>query len=303
MGLNPSRFLNSESKKDFLSKYTLGQSLGSGTFGQIWEATERFTFRTVAVKYVRRKEMKSMMAIDKKLLPTEAVFLNSLDHDNIIALVDLYEFKNKFALVLERPLASLDLGAFIEKYGPQNDEVGSYIAQQLLTVCSYLNEHLVFHRDIKSENVLINFYTYHLKLIDFGEAVYVDREHFYGRHGTPAFSPPEWQLGAPYSPEPTTVWSCGVVLYETLTGSLPFTTQEGVIRASLSFPDLISRSPRHLIRGMLQRESQDRLTLDQALSHPFITGDFPEENERIPDDLTYSRCSAYTIYENTFCDF
>ena len=302
MGLSSTRLLNSQDKKDFLSKYTLGQPLGSGTFGQIVEATEKFTFRTVAVKYVKRKEVESLMTVEEKKLPSEAVLLNTLDHTNIISLVDLYEFKSKFVLVLERPLASMDLGAFVQKYGPQNDEVGSYIADQLLTACSYLNHHLIFHRDIKCENILINFYTYHLKIIDFGTAVYDTQDEYYGKHGTPAFAPPEWLLGAPYTPEPTTIWSCGVVLFETLAGTLPFTSEDDVIRAKLFFPDLVSRSARHLIRGMMQRDPEDRMTFEEALHHPYIplTEDCPEENERVLDDSTYSRCSAYTIYENTF---
>ena len=301
MGISPTRFLKSYSKKDFLSKYTLGKSLGSGTFGQIVEATDNFTFRSVAVKYVRRKDVESTLVVEGKKLPSEAVLLNTLEHSNIISLVDLFEFKSKFALVLERPLSSMDVGAFVEKYGPQNDAVGSYIAQQLLTVCDYLNELLIFHRDIKSENILINFYTYHIKIIDFGTAVYADKDQFVGRHGTPAFSPPEWQIGAAYRPEPTTIWSCGVVLFETLTGALPFISEEHVVKANLSFPDLVSRSARHIMRGMMQRKPEDRLTFEQALNHTYITGDLPEENERVMDVSSYSRCNSYTIYENTSC--
>ena len=89
--------------------------------------------------------------------------------------------------------------------------------------------------------------------------------------------------------------------YESLTGTVPFTSEDDVIRANLFFPDLVSRSARHIMRGMMQRDAEDRLTFKEALGHPYITDDSPEENDRILDESTYSRCSAYTIYENTFC--
>ena len=305
MGLKPTRFLCSPSseKREFKSKYELGKTLGSGSYGQIVEATQTSTFRTVAVKYIKRKNVENMLKIQKQNIPAEAVFLNSLDHRNIISLIDLYEFQNKFALVMERPLASLDLHDFISKYGPQNDAVASFIEQQLLSVCLYLDNNLIFHRDIKSENVLVNAYNYHIKLIDFGSATYANQETYYGNFGTPAFSPPEWISESGYRPEPTTIWSCGVVLFELLTASLPFYDEDHVMRATLFFPDLVSHSARDLIRKMLKRDENERICFEEALQHPFITvtGDCGE-NERVLDDSIYSRCSAYTIYENQNCD-
>ena len=306
MGLKPTRLLcnfTSSEKREFQSKYELGKTLGSGSYGQIVEATQTTTFRTVAVKYIKRKNVENMIKIQKQNLPAEAVFLSSLDHRNIISLIDLYEFPSKFALVMERPLASLDVHDFIDKYGPQNDAVASFIEQQLLSVCQYLDNNLIFHRDIKSENILVNVYDYNIKLIDFGSATYANQETYHGNFGTPAFSPPEWISDCGYKPEPTTIWSCGVVLFEMLTATLPFYDEEHVLRATLTFPDMVSHSARDLIRKMLKREDSDRICFEEALEHPFITfsGDCGE-NERVLDDSIYSKCSAYTIYENLICD-
>lgn len=306
MGLKPTRLLcsfTSSDKREFKSKYTLGKSLGSGSYGTIVEATQISTFRTVAVKYVKRKNVENMLKIQKQNLPAEAVFLSSLDHRNIISLIDLYEFPNKFALVMERPLASMDIHDFVTKCGPQNDTVSSFITQQLLSVCQYLDNNLIFHRDIKSENVLVNVYDYNIKLIDFGSATYANRDVFYGNYGTPAFSPPEWISNSGYRPEPTTVWSCGVVLFELLTASLPFYDEEHVKRATLFFPDSVSYSARDLLRKMLKKDEQDRSTFEEALEHPFITvtGEYSED-QRVLDGSIYSKCSAYTIFENINCD-
>ena len=106
MGIKASRILDtftSDDRKEFKSKYSLGKTLGSGSYGKIVEATQVSTFRTVAVKMIKRKNVESIMKVQKRKIPAEAVFLNALDHHNIISLVDIYEFKNKFALVLETP--------------------------------------------------------------------------------------------------------------------------------------------------------------------------------------------------------
>ena len=301
MGSNNSSFLKSADKQHFLSRYNIGQPLGSGSFGTIVEATDRFTFTTVAVKYIKKKNVEQVVMVDGKNLPAEAVLLNSLHHPNIIEFVDLYQFKTKWALVMERPLASMDVHEFISQYGPQNDQVGAYMGRQLLDTCQYLHQHDIFHRDVKSENILVNYYTYHLKLIDFGTATRVEEGVIYnGKDGTPAFSPPEWITQSGYKPQPTTVWSCGVVLYEILTGSLPFSSYSNIRRGSTSFPDFVSRSARDLMRGMFRVDDTDRFTLQDALDHPFLCNEeMPEENDRPLDTSTYSRCSAYLVFENT----
>ena len=300
MGNNSSSFLRSSDKQHFLSRYTLGQTLGSGSFGTILEATDRYTFTTVAVKYIKKKNIEKEVMVDGKNLPSEAVMLDSLSHPNIVSLVDLYQFKSKWALVLERPLASMDIHAFVSKYGPQNDQVGAYIGRQLLETCQYLNNHDIFHRDIKSENILINYYNYHIKVIDFGTATCIDREVFYGKDGTPAFSPPEWISQSGYRAEPTTVWSCAVVLYEVLTGALPFSSYLNISRGQVVFPDMVARAARDLLRGMFLVDDQARFTLEIALEHEFLMDEeLPLENDRELDTSTYSRCSAYLVFENT----
>lgn len=309
MGITPAKLLSSMSsflapsdKKEFRSKYTLGKTIGCGSYGQIKEATQTSTFRTVAVKFVKRKNVETLLKVHKQCIPAEAVFLSSLHHPNIISLIDLYEFRSKFALVLERPLASLDLHEFISKFGPQNDSVASYMAGQLLATCRHLDTHLIFHRDVKSENILVNYYDYSLKLIDFGSATYDNQETYYGNYGTPAFSPPEWVADRGYRPEPTTMWSCGVVLWEVLTGTLPFHDEEQVLRAALPFPDHLNYSARDLLRKILRAAPEDRAGFEEALEHPYVTlTSGCLGNQRVLDDSNYSKCSAFTIFENHNC--
>ena len=291
-------------KRDFKSKYTLGSTLGKGTFGKIFEATQRRSFKTVAVKFIKKKNVESLSEIDGQMIPSECVFLNHLDHPNIISLIDLYEFKSKFAVVLERPLASMDLSKFVSQFGPQSDNIASYVASQLLAVCSYMQESSIFHRDLKSENILIDAFTYQINIIDFGSSAWIqkDDDTFLGDYGTPAFSPPEWINGQAYYPESCTIWNIGVILYELIIGCLPFTSEKDVKKCHLNFPDHVSNVAKDFIKKLLQHDLCLRPTYTEARNHIFLDMDLPEFGERLLDSSTYSKCSAYTHYTNHAAD-
>ena len=296
-----SALTTSTEKRDFNSKYVVGHTLGSGSFGNILEALQIHTFQTVALKYIKKKEVESWLTIHGTEVPSEAVYLNFLEHDNIIEIVDLYEFKKNFVLVLERPLASLDLGQYISKYGPQKDNIASYIGYQLLSTTLYLQNSLIFHRDIKSENILVNYYNYSIKLIDFGSATQITEEDvYYGSYGTPAFAPPEWVAGDGYRSEPTTIWSIGVVLFEMLTGHLPFCNEDHLMRAKLFFPEFVSVDARWVLSRMMKKDESSRLTVQGTLELPYF-GDFSNCSHSGLDESTYSKASAYMIYENLNC--
>ena len=63
---------------------------------------------------------------------------------------------------------------------------------------------------------------------------------------------------------------------------------------------MVARAARDLLRGMFCVDDQDRFTLESALEHEFLMDEeLPLENDRILDTSTYSRCSAYLVFENT----
>ena len=286
-------------KKDFNSKYTLGQTIGQGSFGKILEAQQCTTFRTVAIKFIKKKSVDHYLNFEGHILPSEVVFLQTANHPNIISLVDLYEFNNRYALVMERPLASMDLWKFVNKYGPQNDSVVSFVTHQILKTMLYLHQCEIFHRDLKSGNILIDCYSYNIKVIDFGCSCIIDKDVFSGHYGTPEFCPPEWFNKPCYRPEPTNIWAIGIITYEMLTGGIPFNSPQEVMSCRLSFPDHVSHSAKDFVRSCLKLQEHDRFSYHEALAHQLITEEpSPDENSRILDESTYSKCSAYTVVEN-----
>ena len=94
--------------------------------------------------------------------------------------------------------------------------------KQLINAIDYSHSKGIVHRDIKPENILLDGNS-NLKLADFGLSNLIrDGKHFLTSCGSPNYASPEVINGEPYDGPASDVWSCGVVLYASLTGTLPF---------------------------------------------------------------------------------
>ena len=143
----------------------------------------------------------------------------SLDHPNIVRLFEVYDQKNYYVMVMELCEGG-ELFHRIVNYKIAEEEAVSY-AKQILSAIFYMHSKRIVHRDIKPENLLIEKKTKILKLIDFGISTKIrEKEPLTQRLGTPFYLAPEI-LAKRYN-EKCDLWSIGIVVYMTLTGSPPF---------------------------------------------------------------------------------
>jgi serine/threonine protein kinase len=207
---------------DALPNYDLADEIGRGGWGVVYAAEHRSLGRPVAVKVLPRA-FGADPDVRSRFLD-EARVVASLDHPHIVPLFDFVEHEGLCLLVMEH----MPGGTLLDRMeGDRPLGVGSACAVSLATLAALSHAHAkgVLHRDIKPENVLFNA-TGVPKLADFGIAKVVggatEKRTATGViMGTPAYMAPEQVVGDPVGPT-TDVYAMGVMLYELLSGQLPF---------------------------------------------------------------------------------
>jgi serine/threonine-protein kinase len=204
-----------------LPSYEIGQEIGRGAWGVVLAARHRQLDRSVAIK-----ELPAAFAADpgvRRRFNIEAKLLASLDHPHIVPIYDYVEDEGLCLLVMEMLSGGTVWSRFTSEGVSAATACGIVIA-----ACGALHHaHAsgVLHRDVKPENLLFSS-TDTLKVSDFGIAKVVGGAESMGTRtgevlGTPAYMAPEQALGTELSPA-TDVYALGTVLYELLSGRLPF---------------------------------------------------------------------------------
>jgi DNA helicase-2/ATP-dependent DNA helicase PcrA len=198
-----------------LGKYEIINWLGGGRFGDVFLARDTILDKEFALKISRmRKEEISM-------LKDEAKLLSSLDHPNIVRFYNIDFIDNKFVLVMEYIKGKI-LRDIITEGGIDIDEAVN-MATQIIRAVYYAHSQHVLHRDLKPENILITTRedTNIVKVTDFGLARFIKSGAISASTaGTPIYMAPEAWSGN--FNEKSDIWSIGIILYELLTGTLPF---------------------------------------------------------------------------------
>jgi len=204
------------------ARYRLIRPLGSGGMALVYLAKHVMIDRLSAIKVLRRDL--AMSASHRERFLREARAVNRINHPNIVEITDLGESDGLVFLVMEYVegeslIAALRRGRFA---WPRAARVAAQIASALARA----HDVGIIHRDLKPENVLLGQRAGEefVKLTDFGIAKILDAPALTfseQRFGTPGYIAPEYAEGAPAGPLGD-LYALGVVLYEMLTGTMPF---------------------------------------------------------------------------------
>ncbi|KAM5194294.1 calcium/calmodulin-dependent protein kinase type IV-like [Mantella aurantiaca] len=257
--------------------YTLGQELGRGATSAVFRCEEKGTQKSYAAKIIKK-------TIDKKIVRTEIGVLLRLSHPNIIKLKEIFETSSDIVLILELVTGGELFDRIVER-GYYSERDAACVVQQILEAVSYLHGNGVVHRDLKPENLLYADMTPNslLKIADFGLSKIIDDQVTMKTVcGTPGYCAPEILQGSAYGPE-VDMWSVGVVAYILLCGFEPFFDPRGdqytysrILACNYEFIspwwDEISLNAKDLVKKLIALDPQKRLTVSQALQHPWVTG-------------------------------
>jgi len=262
----------------FLSNYRLGKTLGIGSFGKVKVAEHILTGHKVAIKILNRRKIKAM-DMDEKVR-REIKILRLFMHPHIIRLYEIIESPNDIYVVMEYVKGGELFDYIVEKGRLVEDEARQFF-QQIVSGVEYCHRNMVVHRDLKPENLLLDS-NMHVKIADFGLSnVMRDGRFLKTSCGSPNYAAPEVISGKLYAGPEVDVWSCGVILYALLCGSLPFDDEnipnlfKKIKNGIFHMPNHLSPGARDIIPRMLLVDPLKRITLAEIRQHPWYTLHLP----------------------------
>lgn len=244
------------------NRYNVIEKIGSGGMSVVYKAKDKILNRFVAIKVLR-----SEFANDEEFLnrfKTEALAAASLSHPNIVSIYDVGEEEGMQYIVMEY-IDGKTLKEFIKEIGRLSSKDAVTIAIQVCRALEHAHKKGIIHRDIKPQNILIDENGI-VKVTDFGIARAVSTGTIINTNltiGSVHYFSPEQARGG-YVDNRSDIYSLGIVLYEMVTGILPFDgdspisialkhIQEEVRRPTFYNPD-IPRSVENIILKALQKD-------------------------------------------------
>ncbi|XP_071797987.1 LOW QUALITY PROTEIN: peripheral plasma membrane protein CASK-like [Asterias amurensis] len=265
--------------------YELCEIIGKGPFSEVRRCIHRETNQQFAVKIVDVAKFTSSPGLSTEDLKREASICHMLKHPHIVELLETYSSDGLLYMVFEY-MEGADLCFEIVKRANSgfiySEAVSSHYLRQILEALRYCHDNDIIHRDIKPHCVLLatKENSAPVKLGGFGIAIQLPESGLIagGRIGTPHFMAPEVVKREPYG-KPIDIWGCGVMTFILLSGSLPFFgTKEHlfdmIVKGRYYMKprqwDHISEPAKDLIRRMLRVDPRERITVEEALSHPWL---------------------------------
>lgn len=207
-------------------RYQIIRSIGEGGMANVYLAHDTILDRDVAVKILRGD-----LADDEKFVrrfQREAIAASSLSHPNIVEMYDVGEDNGKYYIVMEY-VEGKTLKSLIKKRGALTLPEVIDIMQQLTSAISCAHDSNIIHRDIKPQNVLIKEDGI-VKITDFGIAMALNSNELTQTNsvmGSVHYLPPE-QANGKGATLKSDIYSLGIVMFELLTGKLPFRGENAV---------------------------------------------------------------------------
>lgn len=254
------------------------KTLGEGSFGKVKLAVHSETKQKYALKFISRQLLKKPDMSSR--VDREIAYLKLLRHPHIIKLYDVIPTPTDLIMVIE--YAGRELFDYIVQNGKMDENSARRFFQQIICAVEYCHRHKIVHRDLKPENLLLDD-NLNVKIADFGLSnLMTDGNFLKTSCGSPNYAAPEVINGKLYAGPEVDIWSCGVILYVTLVGRLPFDDEyipalfKKISNGTYSIPQWLSPGPANLLKRMLVVDSLKRITMHEIKADSWFQQDLPD---------------------------
>jgi eukaryotic-like serine/threonine-protein kinase len=209
----------------FAGRYRLERKLGSGGMADVWLAEDTELGRRVAIKILHERYANDEQFVER--FRREATHAAALSHPNVVSIYDRGSTNGSYYIVMEY-VEGRTLKELLTARGPCPVPVAISYTRQIVAALRYAHRNGIIHRDIKPHNVIVD-REGRVKVADFGIARAGTSQMTEAGSiiGTAQYLSPEQARGAPVD-ESSDLYSTGIVLYELLTGTVPFTGETPV---------------------------------------------------------------------------
>jgi calcium-dependent protein kinase len=263
--------------------YKIHEKIGKGCFGKVYKVYHELTGQYRALKVIKKKTL-NLQDGDREFLK-EIEVLSQIEHPNIIKIFEYFDVEDSYFVIVEL-LKGYELMDAIVELDKFTEKQAIFIMEQLFSCVSFMHSKGILHRDLKLDNIMTennNLKELNIKLIDFGSAYCLSKNDISKKL--------KLKIGSPYYMAPEVIngnydircdnWSLGVIMYILLTGEPPFfgqiasetfdLVQKGIYNTSKPNWKNLSENAKDLISKFLIIDQNKRITVQQALKHPWIT--------------------------------
>ena len=271
--------------KNEISQYQIKGKIGEGMFGKVKLGIHLLTKEKVAIKIFDKGKIKNEK--EAAYIEREISILKKLNHYNTIKLYNIIQSEN-FIFLIQEYVPNGELLNFLENSENINltESQICKIYQQIISGIEYLHEVGIAHRDLKLENILLN-YKNDIKIIDFGLSNKYNKdseELLQSSCGSPCYAAPEMITGSKYHGVDTDIWSSGIILYLMLCKSFPFNDKNNnklyqkILNGKFNLPNYLSNEAKDLLIKLLKVNPIERIKLNEIKKHPWFNLINPKKN-------------------------
>ncbi|MBD8031705.1 MULTISPECIES: Stk1 family PASTA domain-containing Ser/Thr kinase [Solibacillus] len=224
--------------KHISGRYKILQLIGGGGMSNVYLAHDIILGRDVAIK-ILRYDLANEEELHRRF-QREALSATSLTNPNIVSIYDVGEDGDMHYIVMEY-IKGKTLKQYIQEFSPLSAARSVHIMKQLTSAMAHAHENGIIHRDIKPQNILMD-EEGNVKITDFGIATSLGATSFTQTNsviGTVHYLSPEQARGG-IATMKSDIYALGIVLYELLTGELPFSGESAV---SIALKHLQTETP------------------------------------------------------------